>query len=352
MDEINMAASDDTDRAEPRSQSVDIRRRRMLQAAAAMALPGPGLGAQALATDVPLHADVAIQQHNLIGESPVWDARCGRLLWLDQASGTVFEAYPNRSGSLRETNRWELQRPVAAIILRRAGGFAVAAGAEILLLEESTGSTSSLVTLDIDPLTRINEVKCDPQGRMWVATLVTDFTTAVAGLYRIDPDRQVTPILSGVRVGNGMDWSPDGNTFFFTDSLTQSVDAFDFDATTGMISGRRSVVRFEQCAPDGLTVDRHGCLWIAAAAAGEVRRYTPEGELLSRVKIATPGVTSCSFGGRNHQFLFATSISIRMPEIPELEIPSEQLENNHPDSGAVFVCRPHARGLPTNYFAG
>jgi sugar lactone lactonase YvrE len=324
----------------------------MLQAAAAMAVSGPWLGAQPLAKDVLLHADVAIQQHNLIGESPVWDARRGRLLWLDQANGMIFEAYPNRAGLLRETNRWELQRPVAAIILRRAGGFAVAAGSEILLLEESTGQTSTLVTLDIDPLTQINEVKCDPQGRMWAATLATDFTTAVAGLYRIDPDRRVTSILSGVRVGNGLDWSPDGRTFFFTDSLTQSVDAFDFDATMGMISGRRSVVRFEQCAPDGLTVDRHSCLWIAAAAAGEVRRYTPEGELLSRVRVGTPGVTSCSFGGRNHQFLFATSLGIRMPEIPELGIPSEQLENNHPDSGAVFVCRPHARGLPVNYFAG
>jgi sugar lactone lactonase YvrE len=349
---IDMIASDDTDRAELRSQSVDIRRRRMLQAAAALAIPDPWLGAQPLAKDVPLQADVAVQQHNLIGESPVWDARRGRLLWLDQANGTIFEAYPNRSGLLRETNRWELQRPVAAIILRRAGGFAVAAGSEILLLEESTGQTSTHITLDIDPMTRINEVKCDPQGRMWAATLATDFSSAVAGLYRIDPDRRVTPILSGVRVGNGLDWSPDGKTFFFTDSLTQSVDAFDFDATAGMISGRRSVVRFEQCAPDGLTVDRHGCLWIAAAAAGEVRRYTPEGELLSRVKIATPGVTSCSFGGRNHQLLFATSLGIRMPEIPELGIPSEQLENNLPDSGAVFVCRPHARGLPANYFAG
>jgi len=348
-----MTASDDKDQVELRSQSVDIRRRRMLQAAGAMvAVPQPWLNARALAKDVPLHADVAIQQHNLIGESPVWDGRCGRLLWLDQASGTVFEAYPNRRGLLNETNRWELQRPVAAIILRRTGGFAVAAGAEILLLEETTGNISTLVTLDIDPLTRINEVKCDPQGRMWAATLVTDFTTPVAGLYRIDPDLRVTSILSGVRVGNGMAWSPDGATFFFTDSLTQSVDAFDFDAATGMISGRRSVVRFEQCAPDGLTVDRHGCLWIAAAAAGEVRRYTPDGELLARVKIATPGVTSCSFGGRNHQFLFANSLSVRMPEIPELGIPSEQLENNHPDSGAVFVCRPHARGLPVNYFAG
>lgn len=347
-----MTASNDTNRAEPRSQTVDIRRRRLLQAAAAMAVPGAWPGAQPLAQEVLLHADVAIQQHNLIGESPVWDGRRGRLLWLDQATGTIFEGDPNRSGVLRETNRWELQRPVAAIVLRRTGGFVIAGGSEILLLDEGTGQTSTLVTLDIDPLTRINEAKCDPQGRMWVATLATDFTAAVAGLYRIDPDRRVKPILSGVRVGNGMDWSPDGKTFYFTDSLTQSVDAFDFDATTGMISGRRSVVRFEQCAPDGLTVDRHGCLWIAAAAAGEVRRYTPKGELLSRVKIGTPGVTSCSFGGRNHRLLFATSLGIRMPEIPELGIPSEQLENNHPDSGAVFVCRPPARGLPVNHFAG
>ena len=341
----NVTASNDTDRAELRSKSVDTRRRRMLQAAVAIALPSPWLGAQSLADDVSLHADVAIQRHNAIGESPVWDAPRGRFLWLDQANGIVFEAHANRCGFLRETRRWELRRPIAAIVLRRAGGFAVAAGSEILLLDESTGQTTTLVTLDIDPQsTRINEVKCDAQGRMWAATLATDFTHATAGLYRINPDRQATQILSGLYVGNGMDWSPDGKTFYFTDSLTQSVDAFDFDATTGMISGRRSVVRFEQCAPDGLTVDRQGCLWIAAAAAGEVRRYTPRGELLSRVKVGTPGVTSCSYGGRDHQLLFATSL--------QLGIPTEQLENNRPDSGAVFVCRPQVRGLPVNSFAG
>ena len=288
----------------------------------------------------------------MIGESPVWDARQRRLLWLDQATGTIFEATPDRQGRLHETHRWELQRPVAAIILRRSGGFAVAAGSDILLFDENSGRTSPFVTLDIDPQrARINEVKCDPQGRLWAATLAVDFTSAAAGLYRIDPDRSATPILSGLRVGNGMDFSPRGDMFYFTDSLTQRVDAFDFDASAGTIAGRRSVVRFEQCAPDGLTVDREGCLWIAAAAASEVRRYTSAGVLLTRVRIGTPGVTSCAFGGPGLQFLFATSLSIRMPDIPELGIPSEQLENANPDSGAVFVCLTGARGLPARRFA-
>ena len=302
--------------------------------------------------DAQLQARVAIDAHTAIGESPVWDERRHRLLWIDQATGSIFEARSRGWRGWYQTRRWELQRPIAALILRRSGGFLVVAADELLSFDENSGETQPWGDLKVAPGTRLNEAKCDPQGRLWATTLAEDFSAATGVILRIDPSGYALPVYHGVRVGNGMDWSRDGNTFFFIDSLAQTVSAFDFDAGSGDISNRRDVVSFEQCAPDGMTVDSEGCLWVAAAAAGEVRRYTRIGQLITRVKIGTPGVTNCTFGGRDLRSLLITSLNVRMPEIPELGIPSSQLENSGPEAGAVFVCQPGVTGIATRRFAG
>lgn len=40
---------------------------------------------------------------------------------------------------------------------------------------------------------------------------------------------------SQVDISNGMDWSLDHKTFFYIDSLALSVDAFDYEPTSGLV---------------------------------------------------------------------------------------------------------------------
>lgn len=299
-------------------------------------------------------APVAINCCNHIGESPLWDQDRKRLLWLDQASGVIRDGRSDNDGGWYEQNRWHLNRPLAALVPRRDGNFLLAAGTDLLSFDGRAGDIEHFLSLDIDPQReRLNEAKCDAEGRLWVATLACDFNSRCAGLYRIDPDRTITRVLSQVRVGNGFAWSPDGRTFYFVDSMQSHVDAFDFDRLHGTISGRRSVVTLERCAADGLSVDDEGCLWIAAAGAGEVRRYSPDGELLVQVKIGTPGVTNCTFGDPDLRTLFVTSISVNMPDAAlELGIPPKMLKNSEEYSGSIFYCRPGVRGTAAHAFAG
>jgi hypothetical protein len=63
----------------------------------------------------------------------------------------------------------------------------------------------------------------------------------------------------------------------------------------------------DQGAPDGLTVDHEGCLWVAVYGRWEVRRYTPLEELLERVPIPAAQVTCCCFGGPEGSTLFVTT---------------------------------------------
>ncbi len=299
-------------------------------------------------------AQLAISAGDFIGESPVWDGMGNRLLWIDHVKGTIHEAKPEGAGGWRETGRWELHRHLGAVIPRAKGGLVVASGTEVLFLDEK-GDLTPFVSLDIDPNRfRLNDAKCDAQGRLWIGAFSMEFRPEAA-LYRIDPDGTVTTALDGLTLTNGLDWSPDGSRFYLIDTFAASIDAFDFDAIEGTLRDRRTIVTIERGAggANGLTTDDEGCLWVALTGGGEVRRYSEEGVLLQRVAISIPGATSCAFGGLDCRELFITSRSGRLPDFAaSIGVPPQAMESTGPEAGSLFVCRPGARGRPPHAFIG
>lgn len=298
-------------------------------------------------------ARLALPQRDQLGEGPVWDAAQNRLLWGDHASGIIREARPDGAGGWRESKRWTLNRPLAAAIPRIAGGLIVAGGTEIVQFAED-GTCTPFARIDTDsPLIRINDAKCDAQGRLWAATLSSDFRPGAAALYRIDPDRSVRKMLGGVTLGNGLDWSPDGAVFYLVDSFIRTLFSFDFDAKRGEISNQRRLVTLTRGVPNGMAVDRSGCLWVAATGGGNVQRYSRDGNYLATVEIATPGATSCAFGGSDGAELLITSRAGRMPEAAlQMGVDPKMMDNDGPEAGGLFVCRTGATGAPAHAFAG
>jgi sugar lactone lactonase YvrE len=131
---------------------------------------------------------------------------------------------------------------------------------------------------------------------------------------------------------------------YYIDSLSGGVDVYVFDLPSGEISDRRRFVDIplEHGEPDGLTVDETGCVWFAIWRAGEVRRYTPAGELDTIVGVPASHSTSCCFGGPALDTLFITSA--------RCDLTAEQLDAQ-PHAGAVFACQPGVTGLPSTPFA-
>jgi sugar lactone lactonase YvrE len=304
-----------------------------------------------------IKAKLAIDARDQIGEGPTWDTARERFLWSDNELGVVHEAKRDGAGGWRESRRWNLGRPTGDAIPRGKGGLVVVAGTEILTLGEE-GEIVCFARLGADAsLVRGNEVKCDSRGRLWVGTRSSDFSPGRGALYRVDANGAVTTMLENVTLSNGLDWSPDGSTFYYIDSPTFSVDAFDFDPVRGAISNRRSVLTFKpnEGAPDGMTVDSEGCLWVALFPSGQVRRYAPDGTLLAFVEISAPSVTSCAFGGSDGGELFITSAAMRLPDLfLTFGFSAEVVGNAHtaPGAGGVFVCRPGMTGKPATPFAG
>ena len=193
----------------------------------------------------------------------------------------------------------------------------------------------------------MNDGKCDALGRLWAGTVgVNERGLAAEGagaLYCLETDGQVRRVIDSVSLSNGMDWSPDGKTFYYVDSLSGGIDAFDFDLSSGALANPRRIVELEFRPEigfvDGMCVDTDGGLWAAVWGTGEVRRYSPAGELDGTIRLPVTQPTSCVFAGESLDVLVITTA--------RRGLPLEDLERQT-HAGSVFCCRTGSTGLPTN----
>ncbi len=270
------------------------------------------------------------------GEGPFWDARRSRLRFVDMLAGDVVTLLPTGTVTRRHVD------DVAAVIrAREAGGYVVAVEHGFALFDEDWSRTAAIGVFD-SPSVRMNEGGCDPQGRFYCGSMAYEGTTGAGTLYRLDPDRTVRTVLSGVTVSNGIQWSADGGTVYYNDTETGRVDAFDFDADTGAFSGRRpfAVIDPEDGAPDGMTIDAEGGVWVALFGGSAVRRYDSAGTLSEELRLPASHVTACAFGGPDGRSLFITTSRQGIDTDEE------------PAAGAIFRAEVGVAGGTVHEFAG
>jgi sugar lactone lactonase YvrE len=291
-----------------------------------------------------------------VGESPAWDPRGERLLWVDLFAGRVNELRCE-DGDWRDGEGFQLDKSVGTAIPCAGGGLLLTAGTEFIHRTDDGGMTRLGAVEVGHPAARFNDAKCDPRGRLLASWMVEGKESIWGGVCRLDPDGSITTLLDDVGLVNGLGWSPDGRTLYLVDTLKRRIDAFDYDLETGTVSERRPFLCITEGegGPDGMTVDEEGCLWVAVLFDGAVRRYSSSGELIEAVDVPTRMVTSVTFGGPRREDMFITSLSIDLPAtlIGAANVRPDTLEKVEHDEhkGHLFVCRPGIVGSPTTPFA-
>jgi sugar lactone lactonase YvrE len=277
-------------------------------------------------------ADIAVAAQARLGEGPTWDPATGRLIWVDILASRIHTFDPSDG---RRTVMATEQHVGAA--KPRAGGGLVVNLRDGIGLYDSDGAFSWLVH---DPVAgrRGNDAAVAPDGALWAGSMRYDEAPGGGTLIRVAPDGAVTGQLA-VGVGNGTGWSPDGRTMHYIDSLTGRVESFDVDGD--QISARRTLARIEPGggSPDGLTVDAEGCVWTALWDGGQIRRYTPRGDLDRTIELPVRRPTSCAFGGPGLRDLYITSARTG-------------IDRPHPLSGSLFVVPDAGQGMPGTPFGG
>jgi sugar lactone lactonase YvrE len=282
----------------------------------------------------------------LLSEGPRWDEARQELLWVDILGRGFHRARVTADGSPGPVQTMALDRHVGAAAPIAGGGYVLAAGQGFLFVDGS-GAVRELAQPEAGHIeVRMNDGACDPQGRFWAGTMAYDESPGAGTLYRLELDGTCTTVLTGLTISNGIGWSPDGGTMYLSDSGTGSVEAFDFDGVSGAIDGRRTLVHIGQpgMAPDGLTVDEQGDIWVGMYGGWAVQRYAPDGSLRATVQIPAAQATSCAFGGEDHGTLYVTTGRERLDDAA--------LERQ-PDAGRVFAVRGlDARGAGCNSYRG
>lgn len=278
-----------------------------------------------------------------LGESPVWDAEAQCLWWIDGVAGKVRRMRVTGSEP-GEVESFAFDGHVGSIALAEDGCVIVALDHEVLMFCPDSPVRLLLLKLeDADPGMRLNDGKTDRQGRFLCAGMGRG-GEAIGALHRICHNRDHSVLHEGLTVGNGICFSPDGRTLYFSDTTARKVYACDYDRASGCISGTRVHI---DTAPlgsgiDGATVDRDGNLWGALIRTARIGCFDPSGALVHSFAAPTDLPSSLAFGGPGMDRLFITSIR---------DSGTGRAVSAHPLGGHLFVVDGlGVRGIPETRF--
>ncbi|WP_130906432.1 SMP-30/gluconolactonase/LRE family protein [Pseudomonas sp. Sample_16] len=289
-----------------------------------------------------MQAELIVDARNAVGESPVWVPEENALYWVDIPAGGL----QRWSADTGHVHAWKTPEMLACIARHRDGGWVAGMESGFFHLHtHNDGSLDSELLAVVDharPDMRLNDGRCDRQGRFWAGSMVLNMgaNAADGALYRYSAGQRgpLEAQLNGFIVPNGLGFSPDGKTLYLSDSHpnVQLIWAFDYDTASGTPSNRRVFVDMNHFdgRPDGAAVDADGCYWICANDAGLIHRFTPDGRLDRSLSVPVKKPTMCAFGGSRLDTLFVTSI---------------RPGDDHDDqslAGGVFALDAGVRGLP------
>ena len=275
-----------------------------------------------------------------LAEGIIWDERDEVVRWVDINAGLVL-AGRLAGDAIAVLSSIPLGQTAGAVALAHDGGQLVAAARGLATISP-TGALSFGPDLLGDRTTvRFNDAAVDAFGSVVLGTLTIGADTGDEVLLRVHPSGEVDVLREGVRLSNGLAFSPDGRTIYHVDSYAKTVSrhsygpgAFDVDEPWTIVIDESTRPPY----PDGLVVDSEGMLWLAMFGGSSVRRYTPTGEIVDMVIVDAEQVTCPGFVG---------------PRLDRLAITSGREGGTFSDqTGAIFLADPGATGLPEHRWAG
>ncbi|HEV7814214.1 MAG TPA: SMP-30/gluconolactonase/LRE family protein [Janthinobacterium sp.] len=283
--------------------------------------------------------DLLHDGQNSLGEGVLWCERSQQVYWTDIHAARLHACHPG-SGAHGE---WTMPERLCC--------FALTADENVLLLGLESGlaffnlQTRVLLPIcDVEadlPTTRINDGRCDRQGRFVFGTLdEAPRRQAIGSFYRLNHDLTLERLpLPKVAISNSICFSPDGGAMYFCDSVVKTIYRWDAYA-----SGDASAISVftdlagGQASPDGSTVDADGHLWNAQWGAARVVRYTPAGQAECMLHLPVSQPSCICLGGADLNDLFVTTAQ---------ESLSPDMLAGEPLAGGLFHTRlDGVRGLP------
>lgn len=278
-----------------------------------------------------------------LGESPFWHPHEGALWWVDIPGRRLNRWEPGRS----RHDHWSFEAEPGCAAPAQGGRVLLAMRDGLWCFDPRHGQRQRVCKPPYDPAQqRFNDGKADPQGRLWAGT-IDEQRQPRAALYRFH-DGELERMADGITTSNGLAWSPDGHTMYWSDTRAHEVRALDFDPDLGTLSRQRVFARFAPRQegvryggrPDGAAVDSDGAYWVAMYEGCRLLRLSPQGQLLQEVALPVHCPTMPCFGGPDLRTLYLTTARDHRP--------ADELARE-PWAGCVLEMRVAVPGLPVNF---
>lgn len=219
--------------------------------------------------------------------------------------------------------------------------FIISYGTELVIIKwdgcsDQVKFLKTITNVEQRPQNRINNGKVSPNGILYTGTTGGSLPSGeaeqeVAALYSFTAANGLKKILPKVSISNGMAWNKELTKFFYIDTPKNTVDVFDYDKTNGTISNGKVLYDFKatktEGAPDGMTIDSEGNLWVTCWDGYQIIKISPGGKLLGRVKFPAARVTWATFAGPNLDELYVTTAFFGL---------SSEERNKYQQSGMLF----------------
>jgi sugar lactone lactonase YvrE len=295
------------------------------------------------------------QQPDELGESPFWHPAEGKLYWVDIPGRQIRRIDP-ASGKV---DSWPMPTEPGCIAPVRGGGLMIALRDGVYRAGNWGGALALVARFSYDPkTTRFNDGKADPAGRFWAGTMYEPRDARKAELYSIDlrghDGEPVVELKAGNAItANGLAWSPDAATVYWTDTPHHVIHAWHWDADSNAMHGHRVFKQFPPKPPgwkagdpgyggrpDGAAVDTQGNYWCAMFEGARLLKIAPSGDILADIEVPVLCPTMPCFGGDDLKTLFVTSGRHNR---------SAQELQARPQSGCVIATGVDVPGLPVNF---
>lgn len=265
-----------------------------------------------------------------IGENPLWHPLEHKLYWTDIPTGRLFRYDP--ATSVHE--QIYSGRPVGGFTFQQDGGLLLFMDRGTIALWRNGSMTEWLVDIPAERTSRFNDVIADPAGRVFCGTMTSE--QSKGRLYRLDTNGSLHLVLEGIGCSNGMAFTQDRTTFFYTDSFARTIYSFAYDEADGNLSNQRIFAQFTEAdgLPDGLTIDAEGRLWSALWDGGCIVRLSSAGAIAERICVPAPKTSSLTFGGEGLHDLYITTAG------------GNERESDGPQAGCLFRIDTEHTGLP------
>jgi len=287
------------------------------------------------------NAELLYQTKAETGNAALWHPDRKSIFWVDTEQNLLHEYIPSED----KCNSWTFSNHVGCVVPESENTVIIALEDRILRFNLENNSKEKIASINVENgALRCNDGKCSPTGKLWVGTVSHNYEKGAGSAYCVHPNGKVDEMFKGLTAANGIVWSNDRQFMFHNDMPNRVVKRYRYDLKSEDVihNGVAINIPAGTGTPDGITIDTQDNIWIPQKGGYGVYCYNAyTGQLIAKVNVPSPNVTSCAFGGDNYDILYITTSYKGLTE--------EELEK-YPLSGSIFACKIAPIGIKPYYF--